>query len=143
MGMDGEDELDDRRAYTQLAKLVTAQTDLLHSIDRRLDSIMATLADLDAAIASEAADLTSLASVGPAITTLATSLATDTAAIIAALKAAGNTDFTTEVNNVNANIASLNAIGTAVTSATSSIGASDSSIQAADAPPVPPAAPTA
>jgi hypothetical protein len=52
------------------------------------------------------------------------------------LQAAGTTDFSSEVADVQANIASLRTLGTAVTAASASVGASDTSLEGA----LPPAA---
>ena len=101
----------------------------LDELTRKESTVATTLAQLDAAIAAEGAEETTLAG---AVTTLAgviTQLGTDITALIA--KVQGGGDFTNELNAVNANLATAQATATSVANVTTAAQAEDTAVQGA------------
>lgn len=85
-----------------------------------------TLADLDAAIAADTTEETTLAGAVTSLATLITQLGTDINALIAKVQA--GQDFTNELNAVNANLATATATATSVASATTAAQSADTAV---------------
>jgi hypothetical protein len=89
-------------------------------------NVATTLQQLDAAIAAEGAEETTLAGAVTSLATLITQLGTDINALIAAVQA--GQDFTNELNAVNANLATATATATSVANVTTAAQADDTAV---------------
>lgn len=119
---------------------VTPDADVLELIFERLGRIEAniqtliqgestvavTLQQLDAAIAAEGQEETTLAGAVTALSGVITQLGTDINALIAAVQA--GQDFTNEINAVNANLATATATATSVAGVTTAAQAEDTAV---------------
>ena len=99
---------------------------ILTLIRKGQNQMATTLAQLDAAIAAEGTEETTLAGAVTALATLITQLGTDIAALIAAVQA--GQDFTNELNAVNANLATATATAGSVATVTTAAQAEDTSV---------------
>jgi hypothetical protein len=99
---------------------------MLKSLIKGESTVATTLQQLDAAIAAEGVEETTLAGAVTALATLITQLGVDIAALIAAVQA--GQDFTSELNAVNANLATATATATSVANVTTAAQAEDTSV---------------
>jgi hypothetical protein len=114
-----------------LGVIVVLQVRIERKLTRLLqeDNIMAqTLQQLDAAIAAEGVEETTLAGAVTALQSVITQLGTDIQALITIIQNLPGEDFTNEVNAVNANLATATATATAVASAVAAVTAEDTSV---------------
>jgi|HubBroStandDraft_4_1064222.scaffolds.fasta_scaffold968029_2 hypothetical protein len=99
---------------------------LKHSLLKGESNVATTLQQLDAAIAAEGVEETTLAGAVTSLATLITQLGVDIAALIAAVQA--GQDFTNELNAVNANLATATATATGVANVTTAAQAEDTAV---------------
>ena len=114
-----------------LGVIVVLQVRIERKLTRLLqeDNIMAqTLQQLDAAIAAEGVEETTLAGAVTALQSIITQLGTDIQTLITIIQNLPGEDFTNEVNAVNANLATATATATAVASAVAAVTAEDTSV---------------
>jgi chromosome segregation ATPase len=111
------------KKLNEIQLTLKSHSEALASLQEGQQRIMATIADLDAAIAAEKADLDSFGTSVQALTALATQLGVDIAALIA--KAQNGEDFSAELTALQANKAELDSTIAAVAAAQTSIAASD------------------
>lgn len=111
--------------FAQIGRIESMLTQLLE----RDTEMATTLAQLDAAIAAEGTEETTLAGAVTSLSGVITQLGTDIAALIAKVQAGG--DFTNELNAVNANLATATSTAASVATVTTAAQAEDASVTGA------------